>query len=103
MIGGIALLSLGLIVRDLLRGEGGEAIAVPDRAILAKMGLFTLLMIAYAALFMTLGYLPSTAIVFVIGLLLFNERRISVLIIFPLVMTGAIYLGFTRVLGVWLP
>jgi putative tricarboxylic transport membrane protein len=103
MIGGIALLSLGLIVRDLLRGEGGEAIAVPDRAILAKMGLFTLLMIAYAALFMTLGYIPSTAIVFVIGLLLFNERRIFVLIIFPLVMTGAIYLGFTRVLGVWLP
>lgn len=103
MIGGIALLSLALIVRALLRTGGVETIQVPNRTTLAKMGLFALLMTGYAAAFMTLGYIPSTVIVFIAGLLLFNERRILVLIIFPLVLTGAIYLGFTRLLGVWLP
>jgi putative tricarboxylic transport membrane protein len=103
MIGGIALLSLALIVRALLRTEGVEKIPVPNRATLAKMGLFTILMIGYAAAFMTVGYIPSTLVVFVAGLLLLKERRILVLIVFPLVMTGAIYLGFTRLLGVWLP
>lgn len=103
MIGGIALLSLVLIARALLRTGVVETIQVPDRLTLAKIGFFALLMIAYAAGFMTLGYIPSTVIVFVAGLLLFKERRIFILIIFPLVMTGVIYLGFTRVLGVWLP
>ena len=99
----LALLAVVLIARALLRIKEVETIQVPDRATLLKMGLFMLLMIAYASVFMTLGYIPSTAIVFIAGLLLFKERRISVLIVFPLVMTGAIYLSFTRVLGVWLP
>ncbi len=103
MIGGIGLLSLALSARALLRSAREESVEIPGRRTLAKMGLFTALMIAYAASFMTVGYIPSTAVVFVLGLLLFNERRIAVLIIFPLVMTGVIYLGFTRVLGVWLP
>jgi putative tricarboxylic transport membrane protein len=103
MIGGIALLSLGLIARALLRTGAVEMIQVPDRMTLAKIGLLALLMVAYAAVFMKVGYIPSTLIVFVGGLLLFKERRIFVLIVFPIVTTGAIYLGFTRVLGVWLP
>lgn len=103
MIGGIALLALALISRAVLRSGAVETVQVPNRATLAKMGLFAFLMAAYAAAFMTLGYILSTVIVFIAGLLLFNERRIFVLIIFPLVMTGAIYLGFTRFLGVWLP
>lgn len=103
MIGGIALLSLALIARTLLRTGRVGTIAVPNRATLVKMGLFTLLMVAYAAAFMTVGYVPSTLVVFVAGLLLFKERRIFVLIVFPLVMTGAIYFCFTRFLGVWLP
>jgi len=103
MIGAISLLSIVLIVRALIRTGSAETVQVPNRATLGKILLFTLVMIAYGASFMTIGYIPSTIVVFIVGLLLFNERRISVLILFPLVMTGAIYLGFTRLLGVWLP
>jgi len=103
MIGGIVLLSLGLIGRALASSMADNVIDVPSLATFAKMGLFTLVMVVYAAGFMTFGYIPSTLVVFIIGLLLFNERRILVLIVFPLVMTGLIYLGFTKVLNVWLP
>ncbi len=103
MIGGISLFSVIMILRAILRKKVIAMIDVPNRATLARMGLFTITMTAYAAAFMTLGYIPSTLLVFVAGLLLFNERRISILIIFPLVMTGAIYLAFTRLLDVWLP
>ena len=103
MIGGIALLSLGLIVRTILRAPSTDTIQMPDRATLVRMGLFTLLMIAYAFAFMTVGYIPSTLAVSVCGLLLLKEYRLPVLVLFPLVMTGAIYLGFTQSLGVWLP
>jgi len=103
MIGGIALLSVILIARARLHVGSSETVQVPNRLTFGKIVLFTLVMVAYGAGFMTVGYIPSTLVVFVIGLLLFKERRIAVLIIFPLVMTGAIYLGFTRFLGVWLP
>lgn len=103
MIGGIALLSIALIARAILRAQSTEAVQMPDRALLVRMGLFTLLMVTYAFSFMTVGYIPSTLVVFVVGLLLFGETRLPVLVLFPLVMTGAIYLGFTQSLGVWLP
>ena len=103
MIGGIVLLSVALILRAGLRSASVQSISLPNRATLARMGLFTLLMIAYAFAFMNIGYIASTLIVFVLGLLLFRESRIPVLVLFPLVMTGAIYLGFTKSLGVWLP
>ena len=103
MIGSIVVLSLVLIGRAMLRTGAIEAVSMPDRPTLVRMGLFTLLMIAYAFSFMLVGYIPSTLAVFVLGLILFRESRLLVLIIFPLVMTGAIYLGFTKSLGVWLP
>lgn len=103
MIGGIVLLSFGLIFRAVLSSVADKTIEVPDPATLVKMGFFTLVMIVYAAGFMTFGYIPSTIAVFIIGLLLFRERRLVILIIFPLIMTGLIYLGFTRILNVWLP
>lgn len=105
MIGGIALLSVTLIGRALisLKREEVVSIVIPERKTFMKMALFTVLMVAYAALFMKFGYIATTLVVFVVGLILFQERRIPVLIIFPVVMTGAIYLGFTRVLNVWLP
>lgn len=105
MIGGIALMSLILIGRALLRLRRDENsdIPIPEKATFMKMGLFTILMVAYAALFMTFGYIPTTLVVFIVGLILFQERRIPVLILFPVLMTGLIYLGFTRILNVWLP
>lgn len=103
MIGGIVLLSLGLMVRAILRAPSAATVEMPGRATLVRMALFTLLMVAYAFAFMTVGYIPSTLVVFVLGLLLLGESRLPVLILFPPVMTGAIYLGFTRSLDVWLP
>ena len=103
MIGGIVLLSLALIARAALQSASASTVSLPDRATLVRMGLFTLLMVAYAFAFMTVGYIASTLAVFVVGLVLFRETRIVVLVLFPLVMTGAIYLGFTKSLGVWLP
>ena len=103
MIGGIVLLSLALIGRAVLQSASSSAVSMPDRATLVRMGLFTLLMIVYAFAFMKVGYIASTLVVFVLGLILFRETRLVVLVLFPLIMTGAIYLGFTKSLGVWLP
>lgn len=103
MIGGITLLSLALIARAARRAGAGDRVALPDRAVLVRMGLFTVLMIAYAFAFMTVGYIASTLVVFVLGLLILGERRFAVVVLFPIVMTAAIYLGFTQSLGVWLP
>lgn len=103
MIGGIFLLALVLIGRAMRSAVSTGTVSVPNRSTLFRMGLFTLLMIAYAFSFMKVGYIASTLVVFVLGLLLLRERRLPVLILFPLVMTGAIYLGFTKSLGVWLP
>lgn len=57
---------------------------LPTRRTLVRMGLMALLLVAYAAAFEPLGYLVSTLVTFVLGLLLFNERRPLVLILVPL-------------------
>ncbi|MBM3604139.1 MAG: tripartite tricarboxylate transporter TctB family protein [Alphaproteobacteria bacterium] len=105
MIAGTALLSLLMIVRALRRPAGPEENApmMPSWGTLGRMTLFFLMLIGYAVAFSTLGYLGSTLIVFVAGLWLFGERRLLVLALVPLVVTGAVYLGFTRLLNVWLP
>ncbi|MWP38008.1 tripartite tricarboxylate transporter TctB family protein [Rhodobacter sphaeroides] len=101
MIGGLSLLAIALILRSILRGS--SAVELPTRRTLVRMGLLALLLVAYAAAFEPLGYLVSTLVTFVLGLLLFNERRPLVLILVPLALTGGVYLGFTRLLQVWLP
>jgi putative tricarboxylic transport membrane protein len=102
MVGGISILSVIMIARALIR-EHGATIEMPDGAMLARMGVFTGILVAYAAAFMPIGYLASTALVFVAALWLFGERRILMLTLFPIAMIAAVYLGFTELLGVWLP
>ncbi|SDL17468.1 tripartite tricarboxylate transporter TctB family protein [Aliiruegeria lutimaris] len=102
MIVAISVFSIIMIVRA-LRREHGETIALPDRAALVKIGIFIVLLVAYAAAFMPVGYLISTFAVFIAGLWLFGERRILMLTLFPVAMVGTVYLGFTEVLKVWLP
>ena len=102
MIGAIGILSIAMIIRALHREHGTE-IELPDRGALLKIGIFAVLLVAYASAFMPLGYLASTLAAFVIGLWLFGERRILMLTLFPVIMIGAVYLGFTKVLKVWLP
>ncbi|WP_097053542.1 tripartite tricarboxylate transporter TctB family protein [Thalassospira xiamenensis] len=103
MIGLISALSVALIVRSLKHRNDKAGVSMPDRKLLLRMGMFTILLVAYAAAFMPLGYLPSTLITFCIGLYLVGERRPVALIAFPVLTTGIIYLGFTNFLKVWLP
>ncbi|PTW63209.1 putative tricarboxylic transport membrane protein [Breoghania corrubedonensis] len=102
----ISALASILIVRAVLSmrsGRTGETVSLPDRGTFVRMGLFAVLMVAYAGAFMSVGYIPSTLVAFVAGLVLFGERRIWVLILLPCVATTAVYYAFTTVLAVWLP
>jgi putative tricarboxylic transport membrane protein len=106
VIASLVVLSLWLIARALLRyrlGNSEKPIELPARGTLIRMGFFSLLMVAYAAAFMKVGYLPSTWVAFVLGLVLFGERRILVLAFLPPALTLAVYYAFTHWLNVWLP
>lgn len=104
VIGLIALLSALMILRALrAQHDPAEDIGLPDGRVLAAMGGFTLLMIAYAVAFMPVGYIPSTIVTFVLGLILLGERDWRLVLLFPVGMTLAIYFGFTELLSVWLP
>ncbi|WP_417741871.1 tripartite tricarboxylate transporter TctB family protein [Salipiger sp.] len=100
----IALLAVLLIIRA-LRAEAAPKteITLPGKTVLLSMAAFTLVMIGYAAAFMPVGYLPSTIVAFILGLLLLGERNWLLVILFPVGMTLAIYFGFTELLSVWLP
>lgn len=102
MIASLTLLSLILIFRS-YRTSSNLQIEMPSKTTFIKMAIFTVILIVYASLFMTVGYLISTYIVFVAGLALFGERKPVALLILPAVMTGGVYLGFTKLLKVWLP
>lgn len=102
MIVSICVLAVWLIIRALRERDAG-VVAMPDRGTLMRMGCFAVLLVAYAAAFMPLGYMLSTIIASAIGLWLLEERRWQVLVVFPVAMTGVVYLGFTRFLQVWLP
>lgn len=100
----IALLSVALIVRALRAEHDPKTdIAMPGKRVLLAMGGFTLLMIGYAVAFMPVGYLPSTLVAFILGLILLGERNWLLVVLFPVGMTLAIYFGFTELLSVWLP
>lgn len=100
----IALLSLLMIVKALNADHDSDTdIVMPARRVLLAMVGFTVLMIAYAMAFMPVGYLPSTLVVFVLGLILLGERNWLVVVLFPVGMTLGIYFGFTELLSVWLP
>ncbi|SHN06705.1 tripartite tricarboxylate transporter TctB family protein [Roseibium suaedae] len=106
MIGAVSILSLVLIVRG-LRSSGlpGSLSTenLPDRGGLLKLAAFAVLLVAYAAAFYPVGYIPSTLVASFAGLWLIGERKILVLLGFPVIMTTAVYYGFTELLAVWLP
>ncbi|MBO0346316.1 tripartite tricarboxylate transporter TctB family protein [Roseibium sp. CAU 1637] len=102
----IAVLALCLIFRGLRRAQmagAGRSMSLPDRRSLLRIAAFVVLLVGYAGAFYPVGYIPSTLVAFVIGLWLIGERKIWVLVGFPVVMTCAVYFGFTELLSVWLP
>ncbi|WP_353475989.1 tripartite tricarboxylate transporter TctB family protein (plasmid) [Salipiger sp. H15] len=100
----IAVLSVMMIIRA-LRAEHDPAtdITMPGKRVLLAMAAFTLLMIGYAIAFMPVGYLASTLVAFILGLILLGERNWLLVVLFPVGMTLSIYFGFTKLLAVWLP
>ncbi len=106
MIGAVVLLALVLIgrgVRQQVAAGGGVKAIRPESGALIKIALFALLLVAYAAAFYPVGYIPSTLVTFVAGLWLLGERKILHLLVFPCVMTIGVYYAFTELLSVWLP
>ena len=97
--------SSDLLVRALWQEKAGDggSVTLPDRRVLRQMVLFVLLMIAYAVTLMPIGYIWTTAATLFLGLLILGERKPLLLILFPAVMTAAVYFGFTKLLAVWLP
>lgn len=106
VIGGIAFLSLCLIVRAM---RGTAATAAGDGAIglshnaMIRLACLAVLLVGYSIAFTMIGYLASTVLVFIAALALFGERRPFVMLLVPAAVTGAIYWGFTQLLNVWLP
>ena len=113
MLGAITILSLMLILRARssvapVPAEGDErSVDNQDTTIkrrnLLRIGLFALMLTAYSAAFMPLGYLPATLLVFIAGMLLMGERSPVKFLVLPVLITGAVWFGFTRLLQVWLP
>ncbi|PRD42892.1 C4-dicarboxylate ABC transporter permease [Phyllobacterium phragmitis] len=114
MIGAIIILSLMLVLRArraaaAASAEAGSRPAPVDhgggmkRRDLLRIALFAAMLVAYSAAFMPLGYLPATLIVFIAGMLLMGERSPLKFFVLPVLITGAVWFGFTRFLQVWLP
>ncbi|MCJ8141039.1 tripartite tricarboxylate transporter TctB family protein [Falsirhodobacter halotolerans] len=106
MIGGIALLSIWLIIRALRGGPrtgDKESAQGLSYGTIARLSCLAVLLVGYAIAFTAIGYLASTLLIFVAALALFGERRPLVLLLVPGIVTGAIYWGFTQLLNVWLP
>ena len=68
-----------------------------------RVPLAILITVAYAALLPILHYVAATLLASVAMLALLGARRLSVLIIYPLVLTFAAQYAFTTVVGVILP
>lgn len=103
MIIGIALLSLGLLVRPFFRYGEAEELELPDRYDLMKLGVFIIMLIAYVISFETVGYLISTLTIFIAGMLLIGERNWILFAAVPAAIVFSIYFGFTSLLNVYLP
>ncbi len=103
MIGGIALFSAVLLVRARARGSAPAVGAELSPSLLAKMGLFTLLMLIYATLYTTAGYLLSSAVFFIVAMFVLGERRLLPAVVWPAAIILAVYFGFTKIMQVYLP
>ncbi|WP_206018992.1 tripartite tricarboxylate transporter TctB family protein [Salinicola acroporae] len=109
---GITALSVALFIRGLCSKvddvsaestAGGTAESGAGRYATVALILFVALMVGYAAAFERIGYLLSTLVTFVIGMLLLRERRVLQFLIVPALIVAGVYFGFTHLLDVYLP
>jgi putative tricarboxylic transport membrane protein len=106
MIGGIAVLSIALALRSLAHSRqpnnGGGSHTTGGR-VLSKLALFFVLMVAYAFVYVPMGYIASTTAFFIIAMLVLGERKILQFAIIPLGIVLSVYLVFTQIIKVYLP
>ena len=76
---------------------------VEEKANLRQMGSIILVMLAYAALFLYLGYAVSTFLAFFAGLMVLDRKKIVRDLIIALIASFGLYFIFTLVLRVDLP
>lgn len=101
MVAGIALFSLALLWRS--QRQAAAALARPGARLLAQLGGFLLLMLAYAVAYEPVGYIVSSLVFFVAALLLLGERRLLPLLAVPPGVVLGVYAVFTMVMKVYLP
>lgn len=101
----IAMLSAVLVVRSLWRGEtaAGAEPAVATGRILLRIVLFLLLLLGYVFLYEPLGFLVSSMLVLPSGMLMLGEKRWGLILVFPAVIIGLVYVAFTKLIMVPLP
>ncbi len=101
----IAVLSVALIARSLWRSahNAGEAPSLAARSTLIRIALFIALLVIYILTYEPLGFLLSSAIVLPAGMLLLGEKRPTQILLFPALIIGLGYLGFTKIMMVPLP
>lgn len=101
MIGGMSLFALILLWRS--QRQAPSAAAPFGARLLAQLGGFLLLMLAYAWAYEPVGYLVSSVVFFVAALLMLGERRLLQLLLVPPGVVGSVYLVFTYVMQVYMP
>ena len=101
----IAILSVALIIRSLWRSaqEAGAPPALAAGNILLRIALFIVLLIVYILTYEPLGFLLSSAIALPAGMVMLGEKRLTQILLFPAVVIGVGYLGFTKIMMVPLP
>lgn len=101
----IAILSAALLVRSLWRGslQSAEATSYAAGHVLARVLCFLGLLIVYILIYEPLGFLLASGLSLPAGMLLLGERRPLHVVLYPLLIVGLAYVGFTKVMMVPLP
>lgn len=97
----IAVLATILLIRSILMPEPNAKIATGKT--LAWMVAFAVFLALYAALYERIGFLPSSFLFMIIGMLMLRERRIMHVVVIPSVIITIAYFGFTKLMMVALP
>jgi putative tricarboxylic transport membrane protein len=100
----IAILSIALIARSLWRGaaKSGDAVLAAGHTLL-RIAFFIVLLFVYILIYEPLGFLLSSCLVLPVGMLLLGERRPLQVLVFPAVIIGLGWAGFTKLMMVQLP
>ena len=93
---GLSLYQVGTAIK---RGEADS----PKGTITRGVGIVFLLCLLYTAALQSVGFFVTTLAYLVVFLIVLGEKRPAVVILVPLITTGAVYFFFEKALSVMLP